>query len=101
NLPIIDAAGQRSHVRRAIEETEAAVVRRVFEWSAEGHGTKAIAKRLNAEGLVSPRAQQGRSQSWAPTSVRAVLFRPLYRGEIIYGQTQKRDTWGRTHQTDR
>ena len=56
---------------------------------------------LNDERALSPRAQQGRSQSWAPSSVRAVLFRPLYRGEIVWSQTQKRDTWGRKHQTDR
>ena len=81
-----------------IEPTEAAVVRRIFELSAAGHGVKAIAKILNAEGAPSPRAQRGRSQTWAPTSVRAVLYRPLYRGEIVWNQTAKRDTWGRKHQ---
>ena len=34
---------------------------------AEGHGLKAIAKRLNDEGAPSPRAQRGRSQTWAPS----------------------------------
>jgi site-specific DNA recombinase len=30
-----------------------------------------------------------------------VLFRPLYRGEVIYNQTAKRDSWGRRHQSGR
>jgi site-specific DNA recombinase len=87
-----------SHVERRINEDEAAVVRRIFALSAEGHGTKGIAKQLNAWGAVSPRAQQGRSRSWAPTSVREVLFRELYRGQVVWNQTRKRDTWGHKHQ---
>ena len=70
NLDVRDASGQRSHVERQINETEAAVIRRIFELSVAGHGVKAITKILNAEGAPSPRAQRGRSQSWAPTSVR-------------------------------
>jgi hypothetical protein len=62
---------------------------------------KAIAKLLNAQGATSPRAQRGRSQSWAPTSVRAILYRPVYRGEIIWAQTAKRDKWGRKRQSTR
>ena len=101
NIVINGADGQRSHVERAIDATEAEIIRQIFRLSAEGHGFKAIAKRLNDERTLSPRAQRGRSQSWAPSSVRAVLFRPLYRGEIVWSRTQKRDTWGRIHQTDR
>src|SRR5215207_4563486 len=95
------ADGKRSHVTRGIEPTETAIVRRIFGLCAEGHGIKAIAKRLNAEGAPSPRAQQGRSQTWAPTSVREVLYRPAYRGELVWGLTAKRDKWGRQHQSSR
>jgi site-specific DNA recombinase len=101
NVEIIGPDGKRSHVEREIHPTEADVIRRIFRLSAEGYGLKAIAKRLNADGVVSPRAQLGRSQTWAPTSVRAVLTRPLYRGEIVWAQTAKRDKWGRKHQQDR
>jgi site-specific DNA recombinase len=62
---------------------------------------KAIAKQLNADSAPSPRAQCGRSQSWAPSSVRAVLHRPLYRGEIVWAQTAKRDQWGGKRQASR
>ncbi len=89
------------HVERRINETESEVVRRIFDLSANGHGMKAIAKRLNAEGAPSPRAQQGRSQSWAPSSVRTVLFRDLYRGVITWNQTRKRNQWGQKQQTRR
>ncbi len=98
NVEVRGANGERSHVERRIHEDQAAVVRTIFRLSAEGYGTKGIAKCLNAEGALAPRAQQGRSQSWAPTSVRAVLFRALYRGEIVWNHTRKRDRWGHKHQ---
>jgi DNA invertase Pin-like site-specific DNA recombinase len=101
NIEIVGTDGRRSHVEREIEPAQADVIRQIFQLSADGHGVKAIAKRLNAQGAPSPRAQQGRSQSWAPSSVRAVLYRPLYRGEITWNQTRKRDTWGHTHQAGR
>ncbi len=56
---------------------------------------------MNADGAPSPRAQQGRSRSWAPSSVREVLHRALYRGEIVWTQTHKRNSWGQKHQSAR
>ena len=94
NREIVGANGRRSHVERQIDDTQAAVVRRIFELCAKGHGKVAIAKRLNAEAAPAPRAQQGRPNAWAPSSVRAVLYRELYRGEIVWNRTKKRDTWG-------
>ena len=79
---------------RQINYAEAAIIRRIFALSVEGHGVKGIAKMLNAEGAVSPRAQRGRSQSWAPTSVREVLYRDVYRGVITWNKTRKRNQWG-------
>ena len=101
NREVVDAGGRRSHVERTIESSEAEIIRRIFQLSADGYGMKAIAKRLNDEGVAAPRAQQGRSQSWAPSSVRSVLFRELYRGEIVWAQTAKRDRWGRKRQASR
>jgi site-specific DNA recombinase len=94
NIDVTDASGQRSHVERQINEAEAAVIRRIFALSVEGHGLKAITKILNAEGAPSPRAQRGRPQSWAPTSVREVLYRDVYRGTIAWNRTRKRNRWG-------
>jgi site-specific DNA recombinase len=81
NVPVLDPSGVRSHVERRINEVEAAVVRRIFALAATGLGQAKIARQLNAEGAVSPRAQQQRLHAWAISSVHEVLFRPLYRGE--------------------
>jgi site-specific DNA recombinase len=101
NIDVLDGGGKRSHVVRQINDAEAAIVRRIFQLSAEGHGVKTIAKTLNAEGAISPRAQQGRSRSWAPSSIREALYRDTYRGVIVWNKSKKRDKWGAHKQTDR
>ena len=94
NVEILGPSGERGHVERRINEAEAAVVRKIFELCAVGEGLKGIAKRLNAAGAPTPRAQQGRRSGWAPSSVREVLHRSLCRGEIVWNRTKKRDAWG-------
>jgi site-specific DNA recombinase len=101
NIVVNGLAGTRSHVERRINDAEATVIQQVFRLCAEGNGMKAIAKRLNSDGALSPRAQRGRSQTWAPSSVRDVLFRDVYRGVIAWNRTRKRDQWGAHHQTAR
>jgi DNA invertase Pin-like site-specific DNA recombinase len=83
------------HVERRINEQEAAVIRKIFEWCAKGYGQIAIAHRLNEERAMAPRAQHGRPVAWASSTVREVLRRPLYKGVVVYNATKKRDTWGR------
>jgi len=75
-----------SNTARVVDDTEAAVVRRIFKLTAEGHGLLKIAKRLNAEGIPSPRGD-----GWATTAIHAMLRNDLYRGIDIYGRT----TWQR------
>jgi hypothetical protein len=94
NIRIFNDGGEPSHTERTINENEANVVRRIFHLCAYGKGVKAIAKLLNAEGAPSPRPQRGSPKGWATSSVRAVLNRRTYLGEIVYGQTRKRDRWG-------
>jgi hypothetical protein len=101
NVPVLSEDGQRSHVLREIREDEAAAVRRIFSMAAQSVGLRTIARTLNAEGVRSPRARPGRHHSWAPSSVRAVLFNPLYKGEVVWGRTRKRDAWGRRKESDR
>ena len=76
-------------------------MRRIFELCATGNGLTNITKALNAEGAPAPRPQQGRPAASAPSSVRAVLMRPLYRGEIVWNRTRKRHTWGRSKRSNR
>jgi site-specific DNA recombinase len=67
NLEVLGPDGRRTHVERRINEREAAIVRRIFELSANGRGLTTIAKALNAEGSPAPRSQQGRPAAWAPS----------------------------------
>jgi site-specific DNA recombinase len=90
-----------SHVERRINASEAAVIKRIYELSAEGNGLTRITKLLNEEGAPAPRPQQGRPAGWASSSVREVLTRSLYRGQIIYGRTKKRDKFGAARSSER
>ena len=101
NVEIVGTNGARSHVERRINQTEAAVVRRIFELCAAGWGYTRIAKALNAEGVPAPRPQQGRPVGWVHTSIYQVLHRPLYRGEVVWNRTKKRDKWGQARRSDR
>ena len=94
NHEVTGPDGQRSHVERRVHEPEAETVRLIFERYDSGWGHSRIAKTLNEEGAPSPRAQQGRPNGWAPSSVRAVLHRPIYRGEIVWNKSRKRNAWG-------
>ncbi len=60
-----------------------------------------VARFLNDEGLPAPRNSQGRKVSWSPSSVRSVLFRRLYLGEVIWNKTKKRNPWGIQQQRKR
>ena len=101
NIDVSTSDGRRSHVERRVREDEADVVRRIFTLCADGVGMTSIAKRLNAEGALSPRAQRGRPRAWAPSSVREVLHRTAYRGELTWNKTQKRNQWGQVATKDR
>ena len=61
---------KRSHVERRINDPEATVIREIFTRCAQGCGMRRIAKHLNEHGAACPRAQRGRPQSWAPSSIR-------------------------------
>lgn len=89
------------HVERKVNDVEAAVVRRIYELYGTGHGLPTIAHTLNADGTPCPRAQQGRVNGWCPSSVRSVLQRPLYRGEIVWGRAKKRGADGHVAPTNR
>jgi len=102
NVDVRSAEGHRERVERRINETEAQVVRSIFERYASGAGLRAIAHALNAEGAPAPKPRRnGRLKGWAPSSVREALHRETYRGQILYNRTRKRDRWGRKHQERR
>ena len=94
NVEVRTPDGRRAYVTREVDPREAAVVRRIFELWVTGVGLTSISKRLNEDGVPCPRAQRGRPQGWCSSSVRTILYRELYKGEVVWNRTQKRDTWG-------
>ena len=97
-----DGRRKRLHVERIINDDEAAVVRRIFEFCAAGKGVRSIAIALNDVGALAPHPRRiGRHRSWAPSSVREILYRDLYRGVVTWNKTKKRDAWGIKKYLDR
>ena len=97
NKEMLAADGRRLHVVRTVNSTQVAVVRRVFEMYAAKMGITRIAKTLNAEGVQPPRGGSG----WAPSAIREMLYRPLYRGEIVWNEYQKIERGGTKHRRRR
>ena len=96
NKAVFAPDGQRSHVERVIHEPEAEVVREIFQLYAAGKGFTKIAKFLNERGVQAPPPRgKGRLQAWAPTTIREMLNRDLYQGEIVWNKIRKRDQWGK------
>jgi hypothetical protein len=76
-------------VKLEVNASEAAIVRRIFEMSAEGASLKTIAKTLNSEALPSPRPRQGRFASgWCPTAIRELLRNEKYIGKIVWNRNR-------------
>jgi len=61
-----------------------------FDLYASKMGLTRIAKTLNAQGIASPRGSAG----WPPSAIREMLYRPLYRGEIVWNEYQKIERGG-------
>ena len=110
NVPIYatNAEGQqvKSHTDYRINPQEADIVRRIFSLYADGHGHTKIAKTLNGdpryaalsrkyfEGQTPPAPWKG-TGSWAPSSIRELLYRHRYTGLVPFGEYRKK--WkGRT-----
>jgi DNA invertase Pin-like site-specific DNA recombinase len=74
-------ASGKDGVHLVIDEAEAVVVGRIFEWSANGMSLKAMARKLNTDRVPSPRPRKGRQRAtWCPTAIRACCARNSTRG---------------------
>ena len=93
-----DGRRKRLYVVRRINQDQAAVIRRIFESYASGLGLTRIAKTLNAHHVPSPRND---SKGWAPTAIREMLYRPLYRGELVWNRSQRVSRGGTKKQRQR
>jgi site-specific DNA recombinase len=79
----------KGHCELKVDEHDAQVVRDIYTRFANGQGARTIAKELNIAGVRKPRAHGGKTDGWSNSTIRAVLRRPLYRGEVVYGRTAK------------
>ncbi len=86
NVEILGPDGTRQHVVRKINPAQRDVIVQIFTmYASDGVGIHAIAKDLNAAGLLPPR---GDRRGWAGSCVRAILHRDLYRGVVVWNKTQ-------------
>jgi DNA invertase Pin-like site-specific DNA recombinase len=79
----------KGHHEWRINEHEKQVVIQIYTRCAAGEGARTIAGVLNRAGVPKPRAQPGRKEGWSVSTIRAVLRRPMYRGDLVYGRTAK------------
>lgn len=90
-VPAVDDPKRK---RLAPDETEAAMVRRIFEMRAEGHGAKTIAMELNHRGHTR------RSKRWTRNVVHELLKNETVIGRRVFGRKDRktgkerpRDQW--------
>jgi len=76
-------------VKLEINESDAAIVRRIFEMAARGTSLKKIAKTLNAERIAPPRPRgKKENHTWCPTAIHAMLRREMYSGRVIWNRSR-------------
>ncbi len=95
--PAKAADGKRLHAL-APDPNTAAVVRRIFSRYLAGHGFKAIAERVTADGIPSPSAYDpARNKNrcgiaWSWGAVSAILANPRYTGRQVWNRQPKEET---------
>jgi site-specific DNA recombinase len=84
----VDAAGNAIRGGRRIVATEAATVIRIFEMFVAGHSPIAIARALNAQGVLGPQGN-----AWRDTTIRGhalrgtgILRNELYVGQLVWNR---------------
>jgi site-specific DNA recombinase len=76
-------------VKLEVNESEATIVRRIFEMAADGSSLKKIAKTLNLERISPPRPRAKKENStWCPTAIHAMLRREMYAGRVIWNRSR-------------
>lgn len=86
-----------------LQESEANVVRMVFEWYVKGDedhaplSSRAIAKRLCEMGVPRPSATERHHDSWSPATIQKILRNETYAGIWHYGKSANREGKRVTH----
>lgn len=71
-----------------VNETEAAVIRRIFDLYLQGYGTLAIAKMLNEDGIPRKHGYE----KWLPSSINYVLNNERYMGDALLQKSYTTET---------
>jgi len=71
------------HVERQINADEAAIVKRIFTLSAEGHGNRRIVNMLADENVPAPG-----KKGWSKQVLRVMLVNQLYIGVVEFGKSR-------------
>lgn len=81
--------------RLLVDPEAAAVVEQIFRWAREGMGSRTIAQRLNALGVLSPARYKARrgwgggegGAGWGKTAVWRILRNEMYTGTMVQGRS--------------
>lgn len=81
-----------------VDEETAPIVRRIFEWAADGIGINTIAVRLNEMGAVTSSVYKSRTsevekryrqnRNWTTFTVIHILENPVYMGDMVQGKSK-------------
>ncbi|KRW92890.1 hypothetical protein SD51_01005 [Alicyclobacillus tengchongensis] len=75
----------RETQRLEVDDEEAPIIRQIFAMYRAGVGCRAIAERLNRQGIATPNGKL-----WSQRRIARILQNPVYCGEIVYGRRTKR-----------
>lgn len=84
--------GKRDEAEYVINETEAEVVKNIFQWYVYGDEEKgpsslrAISYRLDQMGITPPNYRVNVAPCWYPNTVRVILTNYIYTGVTYYGK---------------
>ena len=87
----LDASGEPVRGERRIDEEQAGIVRRIFHEFANGASPRAIARRLNEDGVPGPRGKR-----WSDNTLRGhaargtgLLNNELYIGRLVWNRQRR------------
>lgn len=66
-----------------VDEEQAKIVRRIYQWYLDGYGSSSICKMINEMGIISPSGKD----HWGETSVMTILRNEKYVGDVCQGKT--------------
>jgi DNA invertase Pin-like site-specific DNA recombinase len=90
----LNAKGELDRGLRRVNPDQAAIVLRIYREYVSGSSPKMISKRLNADGVPSPRGGEWRASTLSGNRERGigVLCNPIYAGRYLYNRvTMRRD----------